>query len=69
MVNSQKKRQIQDTGPGVETSVLWGGHCRLLRFRQALDLIDLIGQVKELVVYFKCNGKPQEGYKQMINMI
>lgn len=39
------------------------------RSRQAPDLMDLVGQVKELVVHFKRNGKPQEGYKQMINMI
>lgn len=27
------------------------------------------GQVKKPVFYFKYNGKPQEGYKERINMI
>ena len=65
----KKEKQVQDNGCLVETSVLWGGHCGHLRSRHVLHLMDLVGQVKELAVYFKCNRKPQEGYKQMINMI
>lgn len=60
-----RKRQTRHNGTVVEISVSQGH----LRSRQALDLRDLVGPVKEFVFYFKCNEKPQEGYRHMINTL
>lgn len=40
-----------------------------LSSRQGPDHMDIVGQVKEQIFYFKCNEKPQADYKQRISMI